>query len=421
MGRFRLAITSAPGTVTWAGEQAPQHLGELRAILAAHPKQIPAALHEPLVRWLSPYDADADRLRVAVDELQRSTPRPPLTDVYSTVAGGQDVFVLRRGEVDNKQGPAAPGFLQVLDRRSTPPPNSPASSSAAPSSTAPSSPTPMAPATDPRVALADWLVDVDHGAGPLVARVMANRLWLHHFGEGLVATPNDFGFQGERPTHPELLDWLAAELIAGGWKLKPLHKKILLTAAYQQGGETSAENLARDPQNRLLWHYRPRRLEAEAIRDALLAVGGSLDLTPYGPSVLDNSPRRSVYLRVKRSELIPIMTLFDAPEPTQSIGERTATTVPTQALALLNAPFVRTQAEKLAQRVRPAADAPTTSAIDAAYRLALGRLPSSLERDEMTRFLESQTMSAADPAARDKALVEMCHLLLCLNEFVYID
>jgi hypothetical protein len=314
--------------------------------------------------------------------------------------------LLRRGEVDSKQGKAEPGFIEVLRRGGTSPQ----------SQTAPS------PA-DPRIALADWMTNVERGAGPLLARVMVNRLWQHHFGEGIVGTPNDFGAQGERPSHPELLEWLAAELVRGGWKLKPLHKQIMLSAVYQQSHEVSQDNLQVDPANRYLWHYQTRRLEAELIRDALLAVGGNLDAKMFGPSILDDTPRRSVYLRVKRSELIPLMTMFDAPEPTQSIGERVSTTVPTQSLAMMNSPFVRKQAEKLAQRIRPAKDAPLNAAIDAAYQIALARPPSQAEQSSMLAFVDEQRAAiGGDPAAAtDQALVEFCQVLLCLNEFVFID
>src|SRR5205823_4128067 len=131
--------------------------------------------------------------------------------------------------------------------------------------------------TSPRVALANWITDTEKGAGPLLARVIVNRLWQHHFGKGLVRTPNDFGAQGEPPTHPELLDYLAAELIKGGWKLKPIHKLIMTSAAYQQGSAANESAMKTDPQNRLWWHVPPRRLEAEAIRDSLLVIGGALD------------------------------------------------------------------------------------------------------------------------------------------------
>ena len=409
LGRFRLAVSTVAGTPTWAGEQVTQHLGEIKAILTANKNVLPDTLREATVRWFSPFDDATRTVRLAVDEHARAQPRPPLTEVYTTIAGGQDVFLLRRGEVDNKQGKATPGVLQVLSR------NAPAPAATAGAEAKPTE-------TEPRVALANWMTDVDHGAGPLVARLIVNRLWQHHLGEGIVSTPNDFGAQGDRPTHPELLDHLANELIKGGWKLKPIHKQIMLSATYQQANTVSPENLKIDPANRFLWYYKPQRLEAEIIRDALLAVGGSLDPAMYGPSILDNTPRRSVYLRVKRSELIPFMTVFDAPEPTQSIGTRIGTTVPTQALTMLNSPFVRLQAEKLAARIKPAADQPLESAIDRAYQMAFSRASNDAERQRMLAFLQAQQAAlGATPADLDKALIEFCQVLLCLNEFVYVD
>lgn len=409
LGRFRIAISKEPGTPTWAGEIGTQHLGEIKAILAANKNALPEPLRVPAVRWFSKFDDAAQKVRLAVDTHARAKPRPPQVEVYTTVAGGQDVFLLRRGEVDNKAGKATPGVIQVLSRPGEPP----AATAAA---------TPPAPALDPRVSLANWMTDVDHGAGPLLARIIVNRLWQHHFGEGLVSTPNDFGAQGDRPSHPELLDWLAGELIKGGWKLKPIHRLIMQSATYQQGNTVTPENVKLDPANRLIWHFNPRRMEAEIIRDSLLAVGGSLDRSMYGPSILDNTPRRSVYLRVKRSELIPFMTVFDAPEPTQSIGERIGTTVPTQALTMMNSPFVRQQAERLAARIKPAADRPLAEAIDNGYRIAFGRLPKDAERQRMLAFVEAQkTLLGAAPNAVDLALTEFCQVLLCLNEFVYVD
>lgn len=413
LGRFRLAVTTEPGTPTWAGEITTQHLSEIKAILAANNNTIPDSQRDHLVRWFSKFDEPTQVVRLAADSHARAKPRPPLTEVYTTVAGGQDVFLLRRGEVDNKNGKANPGVLQVLSRTGQAPP-------AAAGATATQPPVPAA--TDPRIALANWMTDVDQGAGPLLARIIVNRLWQHHFGEGLVGTPNDFGAQGERPSHPELLDYLATELIKGGWKLKPIHKLMMLTGTYQQGNSVSDANLKLDPANRFLWYFKPQRMEAEIIRDALLTVGGSLDASMYGPSILDNTPRRSIYLRVKRSELIPFMTVFDAPEPTQSIGERIGTTVPTQALTMMNSPFVRQQAEKLAARIKPAPDKPLAESIDKAYQIAFSRSPSDTERQRMLAFVESQkTMLAGTPQDVEKALTEFCQVMLCLNEFVYID
>ena len=447
IGRLRVSLSVEPNPATWAGNVSDQHRAELRAIVTTHGKTFPDPVRESLVRWFAPYDTETAAVLKTVRDHQLAQPRPRFTDVYTTVAGGQDVFMLRRGEVDNKQGKAQAGFLQVLYRAASSVPSSAPAENAAgggaaaantPGGTAAATASPaatpaqpdLAPAAvpapgdvDARLALADWLTNLETGAGPLLARVMANRVWQHHFGAGLVGTPNDFGVQGDRPTHPELLEYLAGELVRGGWKLKPLHRQILLSAAYQQSHEADAENLQRDPNNRYLWHFRPRRLEAETIRDSLLAVGGNLDRTLYGPSVLDNSLRRSVYLRVKRSELLPIMTMFDAPEPTQSIGQRSVTTVPTQALLMMNSPFVRQQAEKLMARIRPAPDEGLATSVDRAYQIALGRKPAEEESQQMVAFLEQQVkLAESDPnSARDRALTEFCQVLLCLNEFVYVD
>ena len=275
---------------------------------------------------------------------------------------------------------------------------------------------------DPRLGMAKWITDPQHGAGNLLARVIVNRLWQHHFGRGIVATPNDFGVQGEPPTHPELLDYLAGELIRNGWKLKPIQKLLMTSAVYMQAGDVNPAGMKVDPQNHLWWRKPALRLEAEAIRDAVLSVGGSLDTRMYGPGTLDgNSPRRSIYLTVKRSQMIPLLQLFDIPEAIQSIGERSRTTVPTQALAFMNSPFVRQQAEKLAARIRtPAGD--RNSVIESAYKMTLSRSPTRVERERMGAFLQRQAQSYGNtPQANDRAMADFCQLLLCLNEFVYVD
>ena len=400
IGRFRVALSTEAGPATWAGDLAPQHVSELRAIAPLASKPMPPHLRLSLARWFAPHDAETGKVFGALRDHEAATPRPKLSEVYTTIAGGQDVYFLRRGEVDNKQGKADPGFVQVLWR-----------GQGAPTAKQ---------GTDPRIALADWMTSVDTGAGPLLARVIVNRLWQHHFGRGIVGTPNDFGTQGERPSHPELLEFLAAELIRGGWRLKPIHKLIMLSETYRQSHEVNPANLEADPGNRLLWHHAPVRLEAELIRDALLAVGGTLDNAMFGPSVLDNSVRRSIYLRVKRSELLPVMTIFDAPEPTASIGERSVTTVPSQALAMMNSLFVRQQAEKLADRVAKSAGSDSAQAVDQAFRIALARAPTRTEAARLSAFLD-QAAAGGSADARRKALAEACHTILCLNEFVYVD
>ena len=251
------------------------------------------------------------------------------------------------------------------------------------------------------MALGQWLTDVDAGAGRLLARVIVNRVWQHHFGEGLVGTPNDFGTQGDRPTDPELLDGLARVLIEGGWKLKPLHRAILLSARYRS-------------------RRRPLRLEAEALRDAILAVSGRLNPKMYGPAVKVHIPgeaivtrskddyprniqdgpeqwRRSVYVFLKRSVALPFFEVNDAPVASAtSCGRRARTTVAPQALTLLNDPFVRDCAKAFAARA---------GSREQAFAMALGRSPSASELEAASRL----------------ELVDLCHVLFTLNEFAYVD
>ncbi len=303
-----------------------------------------------------------------------------------------------------------------------------------------------------RRALAAWVTDVDHGAGALLARVIVNRVWQHHFGEGLVRTPNDFGTRGERPTHPELLDWLAADLVAHGWRLKRLHRLIVLSATYRQATTTDPAYAAADPDNRLLGRMRPRRLEAEALRDALLAVSGTLNPTLYGPAVkapipaeamvarnlkdpyptnVADSPavrRRSVYLFHKRVIPDPLLQAFDAPDAQQCSGRRNVTTVAPQALALLNDPFVRARAVDFADRLLREAGGDPAPAVDRAYHLAFGRWPVTAERAAGMAFLARQVheRSTRDPGPgagehRRQALADYCQVLFGLNEFAYVD
>ncbi len=412
LGRLRLGFSSGEKPAALADAQADQNLRELQTLLATTGGALNATNRAGLFHWYAGFDPEAVRAQSAVREHASRTPRPDLVGVYSTKPGGQDVFLLRRGEVDNKAGKADPNYLQVLNtategaKRWLPKPEA-----------------------DPRVALGEWLTDAERGAGSLLARVMVNRVWQHHFGRGLVATPNDFGVQGKPPTHPELLDWLAVEFVRGGWQLKPLHQLIMASAVYQQGAELKPANLKADPENKLWWHRPARRLEAEAIRDALLSVGGRLDDKFYGPSETNyESPRRSVYLRVKRSELIPFLTLFDAPEPAASVGERGATTLPTQALAMMNSTFVRDIADRLTKRVlQPGVEPP--AALAQAGRIALGRALSTPEQTRLVKFFEQQRELLGPPSADAKAttaqtaraFTETCLVLLCMNEFIYVD
>jgi hypothetical protein len=257
----------------------------------------------------------------------------------------------------------------------------------------------------------------------LAARVIVNRLWQHHLGRGIVATPSDFGRQGARPTHPELLDFLASKLIRSEWKLKTIHKMIMMSAVYRQSGEDNPAAVKQDSENQLWWRRGALRLEAEIIRDTLLSVSGSLDKTMFGKGSLDQaSPRRSIYLTVKRSNLVPMLQLFDAPDSIQGIGNRDVTTVPPQALAMMNSPVVRQLAEKFARRLPAAADATLAERIEEAYRLALSRPPSGVEIEQMTTFINNQVASyGGTEQAQQQALGDFCQLVLCLNEFMFID
>lgn len=400
------------------GAQTPK---EILDILALAADQRNDGQQQKLLKWFAPRDPGWAELDQAEKEHLAKKPQPKLVPIFAARRNGttynfgadtRKVYFLARGNSNAKTGLATPAFLRVLTNTEHGEElwlqENPAAESSG--------------SRHPRIALADWITDVEHGAGNLLARVIANRLWQHHFGVGLVATPSDFGSQGARPTHPELLDYLAQQLIAGGWKLKPLHRLIMTGAVYRQSREASEAGLQHDPDNKLWWRRPPLRMEAEIIRDNLLTVAGTFDKTMFGPGSLDQtSTRRSVYLTVKRSSLIPILQLFDAPDSIQSIGERGVTTVPPQALAMMNSPWVRQIAEKLATRVR--ADAATPPEIvESTFWATLSRGPSDAERERMTAFLTAQAESYGNDAkAMNLAVADYCQLMLCLNEFVYVD
>jgi hypothetical protein len=300
--------------------------------------------------------------------------------------------------------------------------------------------------TTRRLQMAEWIVDPRN---PLAARVWVNRLWQHHFGEGLVRSPDNFGFMGERPTHPELLDWLAAELVAGGWRAKPLHRLILLSEAYRQSSihPRQAEYANTDAADRLWWRAQRRRLDAESLRDALLSAGGQLQAYRMGgPSFAPDiaaaaleglsmkaaawkaSPpseqgRRSVYVFSKRGLLPPFLTTFDAGDTTLPSCRRDVTTVAPQALALLNNPFVHQQSAKLARRIATAGK-DRTGQVMRAWQAALGRSPRPAEIEAALAHLDAQERlftEARRPEPGFLALASLCHVLLNTNEFVYVD
>ena len=415
-------IVNASGPSGFYFSTKPSIPKNIKDILALAEDKRNEKQQQELLKWFAPRDPAWAKLNTAVEEHSKQQPKPDIVKVFAARKNGatynfgadtRKVYFLARGNSNTKQGLAAPGFLRVLT-------DAEANETewlveqADPSNAAP---------LPPRVALADWLTDHEQGAGHLLARVIVNRLWQHHLGRGIVATPSDFGSQGVPPTHPELLDYLARKLIEGDWKLKPIHRLIMLSAVYRQAGDTNELAAKHDPDNQLWWRRGSTRLEAEVIRDTLLSVSGSLDTTMFGKGSLDQaSSRRSIYLTVKRSQLIPMLQLFDAPDAIQSIGNRNVTTVPPQALAMMNSPLVRQLAEKFAKRVRPSADVPIDDVVESAYSIALSRPPTESEQETMTRFIESQAASYGDhAAATDRAVADFCQTMFCLNEFIFID
>ncbi len=319
----------------------------------------------------------------------------------------EKTHILKRGDTNQKQAEAAQGFLQVLSRDAS-------------TDRWKWSPPAGAKYSGRRRTLANWLTDTEQGGGTLMARVTANRVWQQHFGRGIVATPNDFGKTGALPSHPELLDWLAGELVRGGWKLKPMHRLLMTSAAYKQSSTADAAKTAADLENALFMRRIPRRLEGEAVRDSALAVSGVLDPTMFGSGTLDeNSLRRSIYFRIKRSQLVNSMVVFDAPEPLSSQGVRPTTTVAPQALLLMNSPQVRKWSAAFAQRALKEA-APVgddlAPVVTRAYAIALSREPRPAELVAAVSFINKGM-----PAGREKALTDFCQALLSTNEFAYLN
>jgi mono/diheme cytochrome c family protein len=408
-----------PAKAKWDAEHAA-----LVNALRDYEKQPSSIEIEPQPRLA--YDARWQQLQKAIAAHHRKLPKPTTTKalvssegvpaVRTHTQGGdflEHTHYLKRGDPNQKGDVAAQGFLQVLMRNpdqekrwlKSPPKGWHTSYR--------------------RWALADWICDTDAGAGHLLARVIVNRLWQHHLGRGIVGTPSDFGYQGERPTHAELLDFLSAELIKNGWKLKPIHKLIMTSAVYQQSPDPDLGKMAVDSENKLFWRRPRTRLEAETIRDAMLAVSGMLDEKMFGPGTLDpNHKRRSIYFFVKRSQLVPMMVLFDAPDSLQGQEQRASTIIAPQALMLMNNANIRGYAKSFAARIGPKDGSTLEDAIRAGYLVALARPPRDDELRESTQFVREQVESyqaANKPDAQQLALADFCQVLMELNEFIYID
>jgi len=430
------------------------------------PAQVKLLKEHPTVMQLSPgslylYEQKkADELKKQADEaakIREKKPAEQFIPVFNETAakdGPAPTFLFHRGDPDQPKQQLKPGDLTIL--ASLRPVDLPEKDAALPTS-------------GRRLAYARALTDGQH---PLTSRVLVNRIWMHHFGRGIVASPSDFGTLGERPTHPELLDWLASEFVAQGWSLKKLHKVIMTSAAYRQTSQLSNAEFrisnSKDPDNKLLWRYPIRRLDAEQLRDAQLFVSGKLnpkagsapvpimtDETgqvvvgintddtagrPSGKFVGLNGEefRRSLYVQMRRSKPLGLMETFDAPRMEPNCELRNASTVAPQSLALMNGEFALAQAKFFAERVaKEAGDSTDESKVSRAWQLAFCRRPNSTEITDALAFLGKQrahfTANApkAAPVAKgkepppanadDHALTSLCQALLTANRFLYVE
>lgn len=430
-----------------------QRTSEQKALLAAHPSVniSPGVLYQ--------YNAKAaDDLKSIDAKIATIRSQKPIEDFISILTEPADhlpiTSLFHRGDYHQPKSTVLPGGLTVLN---------------------PSGQPIQFPAKNPnfstsgrRLAFAQWLTSNTH---PLVARVLINRIWLHHFGRGLVNTPADFGAMGERPSHPELLDWLASDFMQHGWKLKRLHKLILTSTAYRQSSQRNPQQERRDPENRLYWRKPIQRLDAEAVRDAILATSGALNETMFGrpvpvrPDVYgqivvgedktqgDNKMpvettlngeefRRSVYVQVRRSRPLALLHAFDAPVMEVNCERRQNSTVATQSLMMMNSQFLLDQSARFAQRLVREVGTNRLQQIQRAWQLAFNRNPDAREITDSVSFLEKQAaylLSLPPPQIDAKAkkeiknqpeskitpelqaLTDLSQTLFSANEFLYVD
>ncbi len=354
---------------------------------------------------------------------QRPIPADYALGVTESGLQAPDTFVLKRGSPHVLGEKVEPCFPRILDPR--PPRLAP--------------PQAKTHSTGRRLTLANWIASADN---PATARVMVNRIWQHHFGRGIVRSPNNFGYLGDRPTHPELLDWLATAFVKNGWHLKSLHRLIVTSSAYRMSSQGNPAALARDPANDLFWRFDMRRLSAEEIRDSIHALSGRLNSKMYGPSVFPDisaevlagqsvpgagwgkssrqeQARRSIYIYVKRSLMTPILVDFDVADNDSSCAVRFTTTQPTQALAMLNGAFVHSQSEALAERLRREAGNDPAAQVRLALRLALVHSPDPASVDRGLKLLA--TLERKNGLSAQAALEFYCLAVLNLNEFLYLD
>ena len=427
LGRFRLALATGAGPHAIAADEISETAQNTLKKLTAEKNAKPSAEERAtLLAWFRTRDLEWLRLHRLVAASETKRPKPQVAKMLISSEGvpavrlhtqGPDfydkTYVVRRGDPNQKVEEAKPGFVGVLMRakddarwRVAPPAG--------------------ATTSHRRRGLAEWITDVDGGAGHLLARVIVNRLWYYHFGSGLTSNPSDFGVQSPKPLHADLLDHLARELIRNEWRLKPIHKLIMTSAVYMQASDSDPARAKADPDNARFWHKPLRRLEGEIVRDAMLAVAGKLDEKMFGPGTLAaDQPRRSIYFFVKRTKLVPMMTLFDGPDTLQDLAVRPETTVAPQALMLMNSEILRSYASSLAAKIAPQSPADLEAGVDAGYRRALGRSPTTDELRDSKEFVAAQIAAyrAEGKAAASESLAwaDFCQVLFGLNEFVYVE
>ena len=395
----------------------------------------------------------ADDLKAMDTKIAEIRGRKPVEDFISVLTEPADkvpvTYLFHRGDPKQPKDAIAPGGLSVLA-----PPGKSVELPEKDSNLATSG---------RRLAFAQWLTS---GTNPLVSRVLVNRIWLHHFGRGLVGTPSDFGTMGERPTHPELLDWLASDFVEHGWRMKRLHKLIMTSTAYRQSSRRNQSGGERDPENRLYWRKPVQRLDAEVIRDSILATSGALNKSMYGPPVPvrpdvhgqivvgvdktegDNKMpievalkgeefRRGIYVQVRRSRPLAMLHAFDAPVMEVNCDRRQNSTVATQSLMLMNSQFILDQAARFAMRLQQEDGEDRARQVARAWQLAFSRSPTREELADALEFLSRQVEhlksvpekkdekpkkdEKAKPAPELQALTNLCQGLLSANEFLYVD
>ena len=412
----------------------------------------------------APLSADQKKrfseLEAELAKYESVKPNPPMAQtIFDHSREAPKSFVLGAGNWDVQREEVQPGFLSILD---------------------PSNPKIAQPeglnSTGRRTVLANWLADAKN---PLTPRVMVNRIWHYHFGRGIVATPSDFGAMGDRPTNPQLLDYLAFTFVENGWSMKKLHRQIMLSNTYQESSAFQEQAASADPDNMLLWRYQRHRMEGEALRDSMLYVSGMLNTKMGGPGINPPLPagagggrsgairagvagagggasgrvprepsaagdwtegnRRSVYITLKRNAVYPMLEAFDAPNPQESCSRRFSSIIPSQALMLMNDPLLVEWSRALAGRVLNDAGLSLDQQVERAYRAVLSRPPNAEERTQVADFLRRQTVLLSERLARNEkpplpdklpagmdpahaaAFVDFCHSLLNSNEFVYVN